>query len=168
MIDRFERFPGVLRACTAGLSDADARWRSESGAWSIVEVVAHIADEETLDFGTRVRMTLEDPSATWPGIDPERRAVEMRYRERVLVEEIERFCADRAESVEYLRGLGDSAPWGNTYTHPTFGEFHAGDILSSWCAHDWLHLRQIAKRLYEMTNRDAGEFETRYAGEWGV
>jgi hypothetical protein len=33
-------------------------------------------------------------------------------------------------------------------------------------AHDYLHLRQIAKRMYQMAGRDAGEYSTRYAGEW--
>jgi len=31
MIERLARFPGVLAACTAGLPEADARWRPESG-----------------------------------------------------------------------------------------------------------------------------------------
>ena len=47
------------------------------------------------------------------------------------------------------------------------GGLSAGDLLASWAAHDWLHLRQIAKRRHELTARDAGKFSIAYAGRWG-
>ena len=40
------------------------------------------------------------------------------------------------------------------------------DLLTSWAAHDALHLRQIAKRLFQLAERDGGEYNSRYAGEW--
>ncbi len=43
---------------------------------------------------------------------------------------------------------------------------HAGTLFASWLAHDALHLRQIAKRMYELAVRDAGSFDTKYAGDW--
>ena len=42
----------------------------------------------------------------------------------------------------------------------------AGDLLASWCAHDALHLRQVAKRLHQLTDAQAGDFEVGYAGDW--
>ena len=33
-------------------------------------------------------------------------------------------------------------------------------------AHDYLHLRQISKRMYQLAERDAGDYSIRYAGEW--
>jgi hypothetical protein len=40
--------------------------------------------------------------------------------------------------------------------------------MASWAAHDALHLRQIAKRLYELTARDAGRYSAGYAGARGA
>jgi hypothetical protein len=42
----------------------------------------------------------------------------------------------------------------------------AGEVFTAWVAHDALHLRQIAKRLYQMTDRDGGEYGPDYAGSW--
>ena len=49
-----ERFPGALSALVQGLSAADARWKPADGAWSVLEVVTHLADEEVEDFRMRV------------------------------------------------------------------------------------------------------------------
>jgi hypothetical protein len=51
--------------------------------------------------------------------------------------------------------------------HPKVGATAAGDVMASWAAHDALHLRQIAKRLWELAGRDGAPFRTGYAGEWG-
>ena len=167
VIDRMGCFPATVRAACAGLSVADERWRPDATRWSIVEIVTHLADEEGEDFRARVRSTLKDPTRAWMPIDPEGWADERRYRERDLGEELSRFERERADSVAWLRSLRDP-DWSRAYEHPKLGPIAAGDLMASWCAHDALHLRQIAKRLYELTRRDAAGFGTAYAGEWGA
>jgi hypothetical protein len=71
LIDRLERFADILPAVVDGLSEADARWRPDGTGWSILEIVTHMADEEVEDFRRRVDLTLRDPEAAWPPIDPE-------------------------------------------------------------------------------------------------
>ncbi|MEQ8770732.1 MAG: DinB family protein [Phycisphaerales bacterium] len=166
LIDRMARFPATLRAAVGEVATDDARWRPDASSWAIVEIVSHIADEETEDFGIRARMTLEDPAKPWPPIDAEAAAVSRRYLERDLGEQLDAFESARADSVTWLRSLPAGAPWSNAYEHPSIGTIRAGDILAAWCAHDALHLRQIAKRLYQLTVRDAGQHHTRYAGDW--
>jgi len=165
LIDRLEHTGGVIRGLASGVPIADARWKPESGAWSILEIVCHLADEEESDFRVRLRSTLEDPSKPWPGIDPEGWAKERRYNEQDLSENLARFASERAASLEWLRSLAD-VNWTRSYEHRVIGSLSAGDLLVSWCAHDVLHLRQIAKRLFELTRRDAREFSTAYAGDW--
>jgi hypothetical protein len=165
MFVRMDGFPGALTALLVGVSADDARFRPESGAWSIIEVVNHLVDEESEDFRRRVRMTLDDPHQVWPSIDPEGVAVSRKYIERELTESLERFAAARAASVVWLRTLTDP-DWTLTYRHPSIGELRAGDVMVSWCAHDALHLRQIAKRMFELTQRDGEGFKTDYAGDW--
>lgn len=165
LIASLERFGRMLREVVRDVSDDDAAWKPADGAWSILEVVGHLVDEETSDFRQRVALTLENPSTSWPPIDPEGWAVERRYNEGKLSEAVSRFESLRAESVVWLRSL-DRPDWARTYEHPKFGPIRAGDILAAWAAHDYLHLRQIAKRMYQMAGRDAGEYSTRYAGDW--
>ena len=104
-------------------------------------------------------------SATWRPIDPERWAIERRYNEGQLSDAVARFTSLRKESLDWLRSL-ERPDWGRAHQQPQYGVFRAGDLLASWAAHDALHLRQIAKRMYQMAARDAGEYSIRYAGEW--
>ena len=176
LLSRFERFPGVLQAVAVGVDDDNAKWRPPlpegttegpfGGGWSIVEVVAHLADEEEADFSVRLKSTLEDPSNAWPPIDPEGWAIERDYRSRSLNGEISRFGVERARNLVWLRELGDETEWGRAYDHPQIGSLRAGDLLGAWCTHDWLHMRQIVKRMYQLTQRDVDGFSTAYAGEW--
>lgn len=166
IIRRLEGFPAVVAALVRSVSDEEARVRSASGAWSIAEIVAHLADEEELDFRARLGSTLRDARAPWPSIDPEGWARQRGYNAMNLGEVLERFTRARAESVAWLRSLED-ANWSIAHPHPKFGPIKAGDLLAAWAAHDALHLRQIAKRLYERAAHDAPGFSTRYAGDWG-
>ena len=167
LVDRMEAMPAAVRALLAGMGSEDACRRPGSGVWSIVEIVNHLADEEHEDFRTRVRLTLEDPRAPWPGIDPETSAIERGYQDRALDESVDRFCTERSRSIAWLRSLADP-DWSTTHEHPSLGVMRAGDVMASWAAHDALHLRQIAKRMYELTLRDTPGFSSAYAGEWGA
>lgn len=158
-----ESFPPMLRAAVAGLTAEQARSRGPQGQWSIIEIVAHLADEETEDFRARVLLTLDDPESPWPGIDPEGAAAERGYIERDLGEELEGFERVRAESIAMLHGL-IKPDWSKVHSHPSIGALSAADLLTSWAAHDLLHLRQIAKRRFELVAK-AGT-DTRYAGSW--
>ena len=164
VICRMEPFPEALRALLAGLPDADARWKPPTGAWSILEVINHLADEEVDDFRMRVRLTLEE-THDWPPIDPEGWARDRKYNERDLGESLARFVAARAESIAWLKSL-QSPDWSRFREHPRAGRLTAADLMASWAAHDALHLRQIARRLHDMAVRDGQGARTRYAGDW--
>ena len=147
LIDSLERFADLLPVVVAGIPPADFRWQPDRGVWSVLEIVCHLADEEVEDFRTRLELTLRDPSLEWPPIDPEATA------------------AERRSSVTWLRSLG-AVDWSKKRSHPRLGDLRAGDLLASWAAHDLLHLRQLAKRRFQLIQRDAGDYGTGYAGEW--
>ena len=171
IVERFERFgeafPGMARVADG----VRARWKPPSGAWSILEIVGHLVDEEVEDFRMRVRQTLTAPGTPWPSIDPEGWAVQRGYNEQDMEAQVARFVRERAESVRWLRSeIGGGADWTHAYVHPKLGPISAGTLLVSWAAHDALHMRQIAKRLYELSAMEgaADGFVARYAGEWGA
>lgn len=166
IVRRLEAFPGIIAKVLDAATEGELRTRSPSGAWSILEVLCHLIDEEELDFRARLSGTLNNAAATWPPIDPEGWARERRYNEQDPRQALERFAAARAESIRWLRSLG-AVDWATAHKHPKFGPIKAGDLLAAWAAHDALHLRQMAKRLYEWAASDAPGFSTRYAGDWG-
>ncbi len=165
LIHSLERFKTTLPVLVDGISDDDARWKPPSGNWSILEIVCHLADEEREEFRTRIELTLQDPQQPWPPIDPEQAAVDRNYNESNLREAVRQFVSERRRSIEFLRSLKD-ADWSKVHVHPKFGPIQAGEVMAAWAAHDHLHVRQIAKRMFEMNQRDAAPYGTRYAGSW--
>lgn len=169
------RFPAVLQALVEPLNRHELFFVPESGAWSIAQILGHLADEEVEDFRARLRLTLESPDSDWVPIDPEASVRDRHYQQPSLApdrarepnESLARYIRERAASVAWLCSLHDP-DWTVEHVHPKLGAFSAGSLLGSWCAHDLLHLRQIAKRVYEMTNLEAQPYSTRYAGQWAV
>ncbi len=165
LVDRLENFARVLPVLVHSTPDIDALWRPPSGHWSILEIVCHLADEEVEDFRTRLHLTLENPERPWPPIDPEKAAVDRHYNSQNLTEAVARFVGERNRSVEWLGSLSQP-DWNQAHVHSRFGAIAAGQILAAWVAHDQLHLRQIAKRFYELGARDARPYGNDYAGNW--
>ncbi|MCA9311841.1 MAG: DinB family protein [Phycisphaerales bacterium] len=166
LIERLSRFPAVLRAMVMWMPEEDVRWRPEDGSWSILDIVRHLADEEVEDFRTRLRLTLQSPERDWPPIDPASAAVERRYNQQPFDQALRRFLDERAASLTWLRGLPAKTDWSTVKTHPKFPPLHAGSLLGAWVAHDLLHVRQIAKRQYQLTRRDAAPHDDiGYAGD---
>ena len=166
LINRLARFGHTLPAVARVFSSADIIWKPDAESWSALEIVCHLADEEAEDFPTRVFLTLEDTQLDWPGIDPVGWAKARDYQSRDLKSELARFVELRAKNIEKLHAL-DHPDWSSTKAHPQFGDIVASDLLAAWCAHDALHLRQLAKRLHQLAERDAGtDSTTRYAGTW--
>jgi len=165
LIESLERFGRLLPAVVVDVSQSDAIWKPESGGWSILEIVCHLADEEVEDFRCRVELTLKDPASPWPPIDPEGVAIERNYNGQDMARVLERFVREREASVKWLRSIEDPN-WDNAYVHPKFGPIRVGEVMVSWAAHDQLHLRQIAKRMFEMNVRDGSPYATDYGGQW--
>jgi len=46
LIESLTSFVNALPAAVAGVSEADAHVKPPSGAWSVVEIICHLADEE--------------------------------------------------------------------------------------------------------------------------
>lgn len=167
LVESLDRFSRILPATVKDVSDQAARWKPESGAWSILEIICHLTDEESEDFRPRVKSTLLDPDTRWSPIDPEAAAITRKYNQQDLEEVVSRFVHERNSSVNWLKSLV-YPNWDSTYEHPELGPIQAGQLMSSWAAHDLLHLRQITKRMYEMILRDGEPYPTDYAGRWSA
>ncbi|MBW3535080.1 MAG: DinB family protein [Gemmatimonadetes bacterium] len=153
----------IFRALVDGVSSEEARWKPAEDQWSVLEVVCHLRDEEVEDFRRRLDLTLHRPEEAWPSIDPPRWAVERRYNERSLAASLEGFLEERGRSVEWLRGL-EAPDLSRSCSHPRLGRLSAGDLLTSWLAHDLIHVRQITRVRYGWLERTAAPWRPDYAG----
>ncbi len=154
-----------IRPLIEGAGDDLVRWRPEPKHWSILEVAAHLLDEEREDFRARVDFLLHRPETKAPPIDPEGWVVARKYNERDPRDTLDAFLEERAHSVTWLRGL-EAPAWDHSFTHPIGGTLHAGDILSAWVAHDLLHIRQLTRIHFLFVQEQAKPYHVHYAGDW--
>lgn len=154
----------ITQLCST-VSDAQARVKPDPEAWSILEVVNHLVDEEREDFRQRLDLMLHQPETDWPPIDPQGWVVSRAYQQRDLQQSVATFAAERQRSIEWLRTLRDP-DWSRTHTHPSGLVLRAGDLLSSWVAHDVLHLRQLVELHYHLVTLQVAPYDPAYAGDW--
>jgi len=165
VIDRLEADVLVFQGLLRGVETTQARWRPAEGKWSILEVINHCAEEESVDFKARLRLLLEDPAKDWPAIDPERSAVENNFNARELQDSLDRFAGERRDSIAWLQGLSQ-IDWEVAHSGQRGGPLRAGDLLVSWLTHDLIHIRQINRLHYEYHAAITPEFSAAYAGNW--
>ncbi len=165
VIDRLKAFPEALRATVALVPEERLPWSPGPQYWSVLEILAHLALEEEQDFRLRLACILAEPQKPWAPIDPEGAVASSDANSRPASYWLDRFEQQRAESVAWLRSL-DTPDLDRANVHPKFGAMPARGLLGAWTAHDALHLRQILKRLYQIAQREAGEYEVGYAGSW--
>ena len=134
-------------------------------AWSILEVINHLYDEEREDFRRRLDLTLHHPDTPWPPIDPPGWVTRRRYNRRDLAGSLANFCNERRHSILWLAGL-QQPDWQSARQHPAAGRITAGDLLAAWLVHDQLHLRQLVELQYLYAARTAGDLRIEYAGDW--
>ena len=155
----------VFKALLQDVPNEQVRWKPAPDTWSILEVINHLYDEERDDFRTRFRLVLEDPTQSWPPIDPPRWAIERKYNERELQTSLDNFVKERENSLEWLSSL--IAPrLENTAKHPGGFTLSAGDLLASWVAHDLLHIRQMTRLKYQYLAEQVKPYQIGYAGDW--
>lgn len=163
-IHRFSENRSVFETLLRGVSRPQAVWKPAPEKWSMLEVVSHLYDEEREDFRRRLELTLKDPAQQWPRIDPQDWVESRKYGERDFSAALTAFLNEREKSLSWLRGL--SAPaWQNRHQREA-GVLSAGDLLASWLAHDFLHIRQLTRLHWQYLSVIAAPYETTYAGPW--
>jgi len=154
----------MIRALTAGLTPAEARFKPGPESWSILEVVCHLYDIEREDFRPRLDAILHRPAEKWTSFDPQSWITMRRYNERDLTEALKGFLAEREKSLTWLKNL--SAPNWEAEHVDEFGSMKAGEMFASWVAHDNLHIRQLVELRRSRIVSLAEPFDVGYAGEW--
>jgi hypothetical protein len=154
----------IIRALVMGITQAEAQIKPTPESWSILEVIGHLIDEERDDFRQRIDLTLNHPGEAWPPIHPDAWVTERKYNERDLEQSLNEFLAERGKSLVFLKGLA-SANWDASHMSP-FGERKAGDLLTSWVAHDNLHMRQLVELRRSRLQLITTPYDIHYAGDW--
>lgn len=154
----------AVRSLVQGVSAEQARWKPAADAWSILEVVNHLYDEEREDFRRHLDDVLHHPTQPWHPIAPGDWVAQRGYNLRNLPDSLSNFLREREQSLHWLSKL--PPPEWQVETVTPWGSISAGDLAASWLAHDLLHLRQIIELHCAWTVERARSHQVEYAGEW--
>ena len=155
----------AVQQLVEGVSAEQARWKPDEASWSILEVLCHLYDEEREDFRVKLDLILHRPDTPWPPIDPAGWVTTRAYNERDLGITLLGYLQERENSLAWLRQL-KQPKWSQTSVAPWGITLSAGDMFTSWVAHDILHLRQLVELKYAYTTAQLAPNSPRYAGEW--
>jgi len=163
-IDRLSTNCEVFEDLLKNVTVEQARWKPAPDKWSMLEVVNHLYDEEREDFRQTLEIVLRDPKQPWPPIDPRGWVTARGYNSREVHTSLKNFLTERRKSLVWLRNL--VAPsWENSNTGPN-GVLSAGDLVASWLAHDFLHVRQLTRLHWQYLAAIANPYQATYAGPW--
>jgi len=162
LINRLQKNIEIYKTLIIEINEDQHRWKPLPEKWSILEVIHHLYDEEKEDFRIRIEYTLEDPSKEWKPINPPQWVVDRKYIDKDFNDIADNFFAERKKSINWLKDL-KSPNWDNIFSHPKIGTISAGDLLSSWVVHDFLHIRQIINLNLEYYKYKSIPFNTKYA-----
>ena len=145
LLTGYRATPRVLRAITRELSEDQLNWRRDDDDWSIIEVIAHLADAEDNSIDRTRRMLAED-NPQFSEYDEKAWARDRGYRSKTLAEVLTRFRDQREAHIQTLEALDDSG-WIQAGDHSTMGRLTVNSITAHMITHDMMHLAQISDLL---------------------
>jgi hypothetical protein len=140
-----ERTPALLDGWLRGLSEPWLSATEGEGTYSPRDVLAHLADNEQVDWIPRLRVILEHGESR-PFTPFDREGFRARFAARSIGELLDAFTARRRSSLAALESMALApADLERTGTHPALGRVSARQLLAAWVTHDLTHVAQVAR-----------------------
>ena len=137
--------PAVLERWLMGLSEPWLSAREGEDTYSPREVVAHLTDNEDVDWMPRLLLVLEHGESR-PFTPFDRDGFRRRFEDWSLEQLLERFAVARQANLERLERLGlVEHDLERTGMHPALGRVTVRQLLAGWVVHDLTHVAQIAR-----------------------
>jgi len=144
-VEVLARTPELLDAWLIGLSGPWLHANEGAGTYDAVEVVAHLLDDEEVDWMPRLEIILEHGESQ-PFTPFDRDGFRRRFADWPLERLLTRFSGVRRENLDKLAELRlKPADLERTGMHPALGRVTVRQLLAGWVVHDLTHLAQIAR-----------------------
>ena len=141
-----ESTPALLAQAAAECARGDAARQPQSGGFSLVEHVWHLADLEREAFGSRIRRILTEEGPSLPNFDGDRVARERGYRNRSVSEGLAAFSLARRRNIERLRAVPPAA-WKRAGVQEAVGRITLADVPRMMAEHDRSHSEDVRELL---------------------
>jgi uncharacterized damage-inducible protein DinB len=143
-VDAIEHNPQRIRQAVTGLDATTLRFKPAPNKWSILEILAHLADIEVL-YGYRMRQMMADKEPVIAPIDQDDWARNLGYLEGAPEEFLAAYLAARRANVRLLRRLR-AADLEKGAFHPEKNrKVTLAEIIGMMAGHDPNHLQQIER-----------------------
>ncbi|HEV2662091.1 MAG TPA: DinB family protein [Ktedonobacteraceae bacterium] len=140
-LDAYEMAPSSIMAALEGLDEAQIRHTPAENAWSIHEIVIHLADSEAVGY-MRLRMAIAEDNPLLPVYAEAEWAQRLKYNAQARGLALALFANLRAASAALLRAL-PAEEWERIATHPERGRMSVCDLFDLYSEHGEIHLQQI-------------------------
>ena len=158
--------PALLAHWLTGLSEPWLSARERDGAYSPLEVVAHLTDNEEVDWMPRLLLVLERGESQ-PFTPFDRDGFRTRFEGWSLERLLARFADTRSANLGRRESLGLAArDLERTGMHPALGRVTVRQLLAGWVVHDLTHVAQIARVLAKRYRNAVGPWRE-YMGVLG-
>jgi hypothetical protein len=132
-----------LERLVKGVPASKLRKRPAADKWSVIEILAHLADTEIVG-GFRMRLILGSPGTPIQAFDQDAWVVVGHYDKRDARKSIEQFRALREANLSLLKSLTPDQ-WKQHGIHSERGEETVAHIARMFAGHDLNHLLQIER-----------------------
>jgi hypothetical protein len=145
--------PLAVQAATAkklerlikGKSTAKLRQRPAPDKWSVSEILAHLADAETVG-SFRMRLILGAPGTPIAAFDQDAWVISGHYEKRDPRKSLELFRALREANLALLKSLTPEQ-WKHYGMHAERGQESIEHLVRMFAGHDINHLQQVERNL---------------------
>lgn len=137
--------PATLAQLISGVPDDTLHRRPAPGKWSIVEIIAHLAEDE-LTSSWRYRQMIEHDGVALLGFDQELWARLGDYNSWTARDALDMFRLLRQANVTVLSHLSP-AEWERSGTHAERGRLTVRSLAAHMVGHDANHIAQIQRIL---------------------
>lgn len=146
-----EKSPKEIAAAVSGLSDKILRYKPSPGKWSVLEVLAHLADIEIV-YGYRLRQMLADKDPVIAPMDQDAWAKNLGYVDSLPAEMIALYGLNRHANLKLLRRLKADDLKKSAFHPELKSQVTVADLVERMAEHGTTHLGQI-----ERLKKEAGK-----------
>jgi hypothetical protein len=143
LLEKFRRGAEVLAVVTTGVAGTELDFKPSEKAWSIRQVVCHLADSEAVAV-MRLRQVAAEENPTLQAFNGELWADKLDYAKRKLSVAMETFRRLRTENHEMLKDLPEDA-FERAGNHTESGRVTLLDLVQGNAGHVEEHVQQIQR-----------------------
>ena len=141
LLERYRRGAELLAMATTGAAGAVLDFKVEGHAWSVRQIVCHLADSEVV-AAMRFRQILAEENPTLQWFDDHAWAEKLDYSKRKVSQSLETFRRMRADNFELLKDLPEAA-FARTGTHTKDGVMTLRASVEWFAAHLEEHVMEM-------------------------